>query len=132
MSSVVFNFILRIVFILAVAFGAHLFILDFLGLPLFSDKIILAYLINAGLAVVIYTALYTLRKKFEHQIGFLFIAGSFVKVALFFLLFNTPYKADGQVTGSEVFAFFVPYVLSLIIEIFSISKWLNKLGDSTS
>lgn len=110
-----------------IAFGCHLLTLYFFKLPLFDDKIILAYVVNTGLAIVVFMMLYVFRNKFKNQLGFLFLGGSMLKFILFFLLFYTSYKLDGEISRTEFFAFFMPYALTLIIEIFSLSKWLNKL-----
>lgn len=127
MNPLIFNFLLRIIFIVGLVFGIHLLALDYLELELFENKIVLAYLVNTFLAIVTYTALFLLRNRFKNQLGFLFIGGSGIKFILFFLLFYGAYKADGNISTTEFFAFFIPYLFTLIIEIFSLSKWLNKI-----
>ena len=127
MNDPILNFSFKLTFILAVAFGAHILVLNYFELVLFDNKIILAYLINLILAILIFVALHKLKDKFKEQLGFLFIAGSFLKFIVFFALFYGAYKADGTITKPEFAAFFVPYVLCLVIETFSLAKWLNKL-----
>ena len=121
------RFLLRIFFLVGVVFCLHLFFLDLKELPLFENKIILAYALNTSLAIFGYVTLYLLRNRFKDKIGFLFVAGSMIKVALFFLLFYGSYRTDGDISRLEFFAFFIPYTLTLIIEVFSLSKWLNKM-----
>lgn len=127
MSNAVIEFSVKLIFILAVIFGAHLLALNYLEHPLFDDKIILSYVVNCVMAIVIYAVLHALKTKFKHQLGFIFIAGSFLKFAVFFLLFYGAYKADGDISKYEFAAFFVPYAFCLIIETSSLAKWLNKL-----
>ena len=127
MNPLITRFLFRIFFLIGVVFGLHLFILDFKELPLFENKIVLAYILNTSLAILGYVILFLLRKKFKNKIGFLFVAGSMLKFLLFFLLFYGAYRADGDISRVEFFAFFVPYALTLIIEVFSLSKWLNKM-----
>jgi len=127
MNSLITRFLFRIFFLVGVVFGVHLFILDLKELPLFENKIVLAYILNTSLAILGYVILFLLRKKFKNKIGFLFVAGSMLKFLLFFLLFYVSYRADGGISRVEFFAFFIPYALTLIIEVFSLSKWLNKM-----
>lgn len=127
MNNSTLNFSFKLTFALIVAFGAHILVLNYFNLPLFDNKIILAYIINLILAVLIFIALHKLKDKFKEQLGFLFIAGSFLKFIVFFIVFYGAYKADGVIKKPEFAAFFVPYVLCLIIETFSLAKWLNKL-----
>ncbi len=112
-------------------FCAHLFLLSRMDLPLFDHLISEAYIMNTSLAIATYTLLYQLRNKMKTQLGFLFVLASFVKFALFFLFFNGPYKADGEVSVLEFTSFFVPYFLCLILELIAITKWLNKLDENT-
>lgn len=131
MNQIISNFLFRIFLFVSIFFGAHLFILRYFDLPLFADKIILAYLVNTLLAIVVFVMLYVFRRKFKNQLGFLFLGGSMMKFMLFFLMFNASYRLDGEISKTEFLAFFIPYTLTLIIEIFSLSKWLNK-WDSLS
>lgn len=127
MSNPFFSFTIKAIVILTIAFGIHLSILSTLVLPLFENRIILAYLVNLILVVGIFGALYLLREKYKSQLGFLFLAGSLLKFTVFFIVFYPFYKLDGLITKLEFAAFFAPYVIGLILESVSLSKWLNKL-----
>ena len=127
MSNPFFSFAIKAIVILTVAFGIHLVVLSTLELPLFENRIILAYVVNLVLVVGIFGALYLLRKKYKSQLGFLFLAGSLLKFTVFFIVFYPFYKLDEVITKLEFAAFFVPYVIGLILESVSLSKWLNKL-----
>ena len=118
-------FFLQLVFGLGIVFLVHLFFLNSNHLPLFNDKIIAAYTTNLLLAVIIFLSLFFLRKKYNDQLGFLFLFGSFLKFAIFFIFFSPAYKADGNTSRLEFFAFFVPYAICLIIETVSLIKLLN-------
>ena len=132
MNGTVINFILRISFFTGAAFGLHVLVLDFLSLPLFGDQIIQSYVLNLWLAIAVFMLLYRLREKFKNKIGFLFILAGFFKFALFYVLLLKSYKADGDVSRPEFFAFFIPYSLTLVIEIFSLSLWLKKMDEVSS
>jgi hypothetical protein len=113
--------------LLVVVFLIHIGILNFLGLPLFENKIILSYVINFLLAAIIFTAIYRLKETQKDNLGFLFIGGSFIKFLVFFLLFYPFFKLDGNIDKLEFSSFFVPYIVCLVIETTSLSKFLNKL-----
>ena len=119
-----------IIIVLGLVFSLHILILKLFDTPIFENKIILAYSVNIILAIIIYTLFCKFKKMFKNQIGFVFIFGSFLKFILFFLLFNSSYKADGDISKLEFLAFFTPYSLCLIIEIYSMSKELNGENNS--
>lgn len=112
--------------VLMIAFGCHILILYLLGLSLFDNLIIEAYMINGTLALAIYLLLYWLRNRMSEQLGFLFMGGSFVKFLCFFLFFYPSYKMDGRVDSLEFAAFFTPYAISLIFETLGVMKFLKK------
>ncbi|MDV7137562.1 DUF6168 family protein [Maribacter sp. TH_r10] len=123
------QFILSVAFSLGAVFLIHLIILDNLGFPKFNDLIGLSYIVNGLLAIAIFVSIYIFRSKLKNQIGFLFMGGSFLKFLFFFILFYPAYKSDGEMSRLEFAAFFVPYVVSLVVEtIFTaqiLKKWIN-------
>lgn len=121
------EFLVRIFLISFVVFGVHLLMLSYFSRPLFDAMIVKAYITNILLASVIYFLLYFFRNRYRNQLGFLFLLGSFIKFLAFFLFFNHIYKQDSLITNQEFFAFFIPYTTTLIVEVFSLSKWMNKL-----
>ena len=127
MSNPFISFAIKAVSLLTVVFAIHLLVLNVLKLPLLENRILLSYIVNLVLIIVIFGILYLLKEKYKSQLGFLFLAGSFLKFIIFFILFYPFYKLDNIVTKLEFAAFFVPYVIGLIIESVSLSKWLNKL-----
>ncbi|WP_299548725.1 hypothetical protein [Seonamhaeicola sp.] len=132
MTNPFFSFIIKALVLFTMAFGLHIGILYLLTLPLFESHIILAYSLNLVLVILVFGLLYLLRKKYKSQLGFLFLAGSVVKFAVFFIVFQPLFKQDGVISKLEFASFFIPYLLGLIIETISLSKWLNKLDETTS
>jgi hypothetical protein len=120
-------FSVKLSLVLLVAFAIHLFALSLKSLPLYDNKIVLAYVVNAVLAILIFGFLFKMKDKYKDQLGFLFLGGSILKFVVFFIVFYPFYKADGAISKLEFAAFFVPYILSLVIETFSLAKWLNKM-----
>ena len=128
MTKSILKFSITIIVILTLAFLAHIFVLNTLELPLFENKIIASYIINTLLAITIFSTLHVLKDKYKEQLGFLFLFGSALKFVVFFVFFYKSYKLDGSINKLEFAAFFVPYMLCLFIETFSLSKWLNKMN----
>ncbi|TXG37125.1 hypothetical protein [Seonamhaeicola maritimus] len=132
MTNPFIRFTLKASLFYVIAFGLHLAVLSTLNYPLFDNYILLSYVLNLVLVIVVFGLLYLLRKKYKSQLGFLFLAGSLVKFAVFFIVFQPLFKQDGVVSKLEFASFFIPYVLGLIIETISLSKWLNNLDETTS
>lgn len=120
-------FLLILNSLLGASFFLHTTVLQNNGLPKYGDKIVLSYFINFLLASIIYIGLYSFRNKIKTQIGFIFMAGSFLKFIVFFILFYPTYKADGDMATSEFAAFFVPYAICLIVETVFTAKMLQKM-----
>jgi len=55
------------------------------------------------------------------------MAGSFLKFIVFFLVFYPPYKMDGNMDKLEFAAFFVPYVICLVLETVFTARMLQKM-----
>ncbi len=127
MKHIFLRFTVQIIILLAVVFGFHLLILNYIEAPLFENKIVLSYVFNTAMAIAIFGVLYYFKDTYKDKLGFLFIAGSFFKFALFFLLFHKSYKQDGEISSYEFAAFFVPYLLCLFFETNSLAKLLNKM-----
>jgi len=124
-QKVVVNFFTQLIIGLVIVFVIHTYVLQFKNLPIYNNKILLAYFINGLLAVVIFLVLFFLRKKQKDQLGFLFMFGSFLKFAFFFIFFYPSYKADGDISRLEFMAFFIPYIFALLVETMSLIKLLN-------
>lgn len=120
------RFIIKAIAVLTIAFFIHLVVLKMIHLPLFENKIVLSYIVNVTLVIIIFGVLYISRKKYKAQLGFLFMAGSVLKFAVFFIAFYPFYKLDGHISKVEFASFFTPYCIGLILETFSLVKWLNK------
>jgi len=123
----VISFSIRLVLVLSLAFALHLVLLQVAGLPLFENKVVASYIINTLLTIAIFFGLYRLKEKYSSQIGFLFLGSSFLKFAVFFIVFYGAYKANGNIDTLEFLAFFTPYSICLILETIYLSKWLNEM-----
>jgi uncharacterized membrane protein YpjA len=116
---------------LGLAFYLHTFLLETNSHSKYDNQIILTYLVNGILAGLIYGLLYYYRYKLKNYVGFLFMGGSFLKFIFFFILFYPAYKADGEMSRLEFFAFFVPYGICLVLETVFTAKMLQKLDETS-
>jgi hypothetical protein len=122
----VLGFSFKLLFTLAVGFGIHLIVLSYINTPLFNNLIIASYSTNYFLAVFIFIALYLLRKKYLDLLGFIFMGGSMLKFAFFFLFFFPTFKQNGTIDAFESASFLAPYVVCLVLETIYVSKLLNN------
>lgn len=120
-------FSIRLVIIAFIVFFAHTHILKILNLPVYDNRIIEAYFANVILAIFIYASLSFLQKKYNDQLGFLFMAGSLLKFAVFFVFFSPFYRVDGEISRLEFLSFFIPYFVCLSFETMAIVKLLNPV-----
>ena len=128
MMNQVINFSLKLIVILGVVFAIHLIILAKINQPLFNNFIIEAYIVNGLLAIIIYSILNFLKKKYLDMLGFIFMFGSFLKFGVYFIFFYPIFKEDGVIIRQEATSFLVPYVASLIVETYCLVKLLNEDG----
>lgn len=119
-------FLLLLLGVLVLVFGMHLFILKQFEMPLFTNRIILSYLLNYFLAVIVLVLVKANIQKKSSQTGFIFMAGSGLKFLFFFLFFYPSYQEDGHMERAEFVAFFTPYAVCLTLEVIYLSKLLNN------
>ncbi|OIQ36508.1 MAG: hypothetical protein BM563_10645 [Bacteroidetes bacterium MedPE-SWsnd-G1] len=132
MAFSIFKYVMLLFLGLVVGFGIHLVVLKYMELELFENRIILAYSLNFCVAALIVGGLYIVREKQKDNLGNLFMMGSFLKFALFFIAFYPSYTCDEEMTKQEFFTFFIPYIISLILETLALIRLLEYLDFYTS
>jgi len=125
MAKKIILFSIRLVISVSIVFCIHIALLKHFGYAPYSNMIIEGYYANVILAIVIYSSLSFLKKKYNDQLGFLFMAGSFLKFGVFFIFFSPVLKADGEISRLEFLSFFVPYLVCLAAETLGIIRILN-------
>lgn len=58
----------------------------------------------------------------KSYIGFLFMFGSLLKFAVFFIWFYPILQLDGNTKGPEFSLFFIPYLVGLLLETMALTK----------
>jgi amino acid permease len=86
----------------------------------------LCYGLNYVLAALIFFGALVAHKKNAMLVGFVFMGGSVLKFAVFFLLIYPNFKDDGIVGRDELSLFFVPYLISLFSMTYASSRVLQR------
>ncbi len=120
------RFVLLMFVILIVVFTIHNSILNYYQIPLFSNHLLLSYLLNFGLAIAILVLVERAIKKKSTHSGMFFITGSALKYLVFFMVLYPLFIEDNTISKPEFASFFVPYTVCLILEVTYLSKQLNR------
>lgn len=81
-----------------------------------------AYKFNVGITFIFTTSIILASEKLKDLLGFIYLAGGFVKLGVFIYLMKT----SGMTISKSVFLhFFIPYVICVIVEIYYVIKLLN-------
>jgi hypothetical protein len=125
-NNLIIAFISKTMLYLALVFATHLAILLVVRKPLFEHQIILAYSVNFLLAILVFIAMLFFSKKATAYLGYIFMYGSLFKFTIFFIFFYPNYNKTSGSSKQEFIAFFVPYLVCLILEIKSLIRLLNS------
>lgn len=98
-------------------------------LQLEYDKFYLlsAYIVNFLIAYALIFLILFYLQKLKNYIGFIFLGGSLVKFAVFFLFFYPYLTTNGEIKTISYALFFVPYLICLFFETYKLGKVLNSL-----
>lgn len=119
--------LILLILVLSISFGIHAFMRNIYELNPLGDLLVWSYVTNLVLAFGIVVFIHSLRHKMKTQLGFLFIAGSFLKFLFFFIFFYPSFRQDEVMSQSEFSSFFVPYFLALLIETYFTAVLLKNL-----
>ena len=126
--QIIIKFFSFLVVILSIVAYGQILILknNELWSTIIRQGLFLTYLFNGVITLTIFSTLIFLKKKYMASLGFFFLAGSLVKIILFFILFRPGYSADGLISTLELAEFFVPYGVCLFFEVFYMVRVLMK------
>jgi hypothetical protein len=112
---------------LIIAFLLQSIIFNKLSVTYSFDLLLSSYIVNFFLAFLIVGAILLYINKLKSYIGFLFMLGSFIKFGVFFIFFYPIFKENGIISSFEFSLFFIPYMICLLYETFSLTSILNKM-----
>lgn len=125
-NKAIFKFSLQLIVTMLAAFLLHWIVLYFYNYSFQEAHLLSTYLTNTILALVIVGLILRFQNAVRNHIGFLFLAGSTLKIAVFFIVFRPLYMIDGEVSTLERIGFIVPYLISLFLETRSLVRFLNS------
>ena len=111
---------------LVVVFGINSLISDYLGISIYDHLMITSYWVNFLLVVFTFAILITLKNRKSQSLGFVFLGGFFIKIAVFLIFFKPIFLTDGEITTVEFVSFFTPYAVCLAYETYILVTILNK------
>jgi len=114
MNKQLIHFHLSLVFVLGISYFIHSYILFQQNLN--YSYLLFLYTLNLSIAILVYWMVFLLRKTQKEYLGFYFLAGTFVKFIVFFIIVLPIFKEDNIVSKTEFLYFFIPYLLSLVVE----------------
>ena len=120
---------LQVIVILLLVGILHYGVLYARGWPISMSDILWAYLLNLVLAVGIYLAMLQFAAQQSKHLGFLFLIGSALKFAAYFIILEPIFSRDGALSKTEFFYFFIPYLSCLTAETLALVKLLRNMDQ---
>ena len=118
-----FKFSLLLLLISGISYGLHIFLNQhFFDASL--EIIKFAYKFNVGITLLFTTTIILASERLKEQLGFIFLAGGFVKLGIFLFLIKT--SQDITISKSVFLHFFIPYVICVILEIIYVIKLIDQ------
>lgn len=131
MNPIIFKDLLRfslLLFLVAgVSYALHyaVYIYVFPDSPL--DLVNFSYKFNVGITLLFTSTIILASEHLKEQLGFIYLIGGMVKLGIFIYLIKT---LGFDLNKSVFLHFFIPYALCVVVEIFYISKILNRTNFS--
>lgn len=126
MSKYFFSFIARLFALLSFAFICHAWLQHALNVGFFQKQISVNYAFNFIVTTLFFLIFLIAKDKKQTNLGVLFLYSSLIKFLLFFLLIFPNYGHFNGVKSAEFASFFVPYALSVSVEIYFLARILKN------
>ena len=116
------SFTLLLFLVAGLSYGIHSWVLT----RFFEEQpvgiINLAYKFNVGITLLFTTSIIAASEQLKEQLGFIFLAGGFVKLGVFLFIIKT---SEYTIDKSVFLHFFIPYVVCVVFEIIWVIRILN-------
>ncbi len=124
MGKKLFYFLSLFILVIVISYFTHLGILNALFPTKNLSIVNISYIFNTAFTLLFTALIIVLSKKYKDQLGFIFMAGSLIKIGTFLALS----KLNNLEMSKNVFLdFFIAYVICLIFEVYYVSKILNTI-----
>lgn len=111
---------------LVLFFAGHAFVQHKLQIGSFEKLLPVNYVFNFLITAIFYGIMLRAKSKGQSHLGMIFLYSSMIKFLLFFILIYPNFGDFNGVKSAEFASFFVPYALSLSIEIYFLTRMLNS------
>ena len=111
---------------LGVTYIVHLQVFSLKGVSGFNDQVLGFYIMNLLMSLATGIGIIYLSLPKSEITGFVFMGGSLLKFASFFILFYGQLSTESEIRKIQFISFYVPYALSLAIEVWYLIRHLNK------
>ncbi|WP_160114153.1 hypothetical protein [Aquimarina sp. AU119] len=118
------RFLFLFVIIIIGGYFTHTSIVNYFSLERNTDIINFSYVFNGIFTLIFTSSIIVLSKKFKDQLGFIFMAGSLVKIGVFLLISNLN---NLDINKNVFLDFFIAYAICLALEVYCVSKILNTI-----
>jgi hypothetical protein len=135
MSKHFYQFLLVLLISMTIFFFIHLSYLNNNLTELrITNFLIKNYSINYISAGIIFIIIELVKKKNHQILGFIFMLGSLLKFAIYFLFIYSDIPDEVQIKKTYFLMFFIPYFISLANEVLFLSRLLNseQLNENAS
>lgn len=116
-------YIIAVLIALALFYFGHIYLLKHRVL---SYSLLNVYLFHAIASILIYIILELVADRLPNQAGYTFLAGVFLKIGFFILIFQSEVFPEESLPKYEKLSLIVPLFLFLIIEAIAGSRLLNS------
>ena len=121
------QFSAQLLFLLLIAAIAQHILYWFVYEEVYLNALILSYIFNFILTVTTVFVIFCLIQSYTSILGYVFLLSSLLKFLCFFLFLAPQLSNTYDHRASVVLLFFIPYIVSLTMEIRTLIKALNRL-----
>lgn len=126
-TSFALSFAIQLFVVLSLVLALHILYHYLWGSTISWTAWSLAYLSNFGMTFLATLAIYQFRKSHTESLGYIFLAGSLIKLLAFAVFIQPLLTIHYTEKSSAFFLFFVPYAFALAVEIRVLIRLLNRL-----
>jgi hypothetical protein len=124
-SENILRFSIVILVASSILFALHTLVLDSFFPDYVISKIVMSYGLSLVLSIVAFVVLILCSGKFSENLGFVFMWTIFVKFGVYLFVFKLLYVLDSDPRGVDLSMLLVPYLSTLLFEVYFITRYLK-------
>jgi hypothetical protein len=119
------TFLICLAVIISITGAIHYYFLNEYLVGDFEELFKFSYKFNIGITLLFTLTIILLSNKLKDQLGFLFMAGGFIKITIFLIWSKF---TSQELDKTTLLVFFIPYMVCLIVEIYFVSSILKDVN----